>query len=133
MPHWRSFNSAVFAFALVISSGHAIAAPAQSDGDWPMAAHDHANTRFSPLDQITPSNAKDLKLAFTFSTGVVRGHEAAPIVVGPTMFIVTPYPNTLFALDLGKPGAPVKWKFDPKPEAGAQGVACCDFVNRGAV
>jgi lanthanide-dependent methanol dehydrogenase len=46
-----------------------------------------------------------------FSTGVVRGHEAAPIVAESTMFIVGPYPNTLFALDLTRPGAPLKWKF----------------------
>src|SRR5207253_5001276 len=68
----------------------------------------------------------------TFSTGVVRGHEAAPIVAGATMYIVTPYPNRVFALDLAKPGAPVKWTFDPKPSSNAQGVACCDVVNRGA-
>ncbi len=132
MTHRRSRSKALIALAVGMAIGAARAAPAPGDGDWPMAAHDHASTRFSPLEQITAGNAKDLKLAFTFSTGVVRGHEAAPIVAGNTMFIVTPYPNTLYALDLSKPGAPVKWKFDPKPEAGAQGVACCDFVNRGA-
>ena len=98
-----------------------------------MAAKDYASTRFSPLAQVTTRNAKDLTLAFTFSTGVVRGHEAAPIVADGTMYVVTPYPNLLYALDLAKPGAPLKWKFEPKPDAGAQGVACCDFVNRGAV
>jgi PQQ-dependent dehydrogenase (methanol/ethanol family) len=104
----------------------------ESGGDWTMAAGDYASTRFSPLAQVTTRNAKDLALAFTFSTGVVRGHEAAPIVVGATMYVVTPYPNLLYALDLAKPGAPLKWKFEPKPDAGAQGVACCDLVNRGA-
>jgi len=48
------------------------------------------------------------------------------------MFIVTPYPNRVYALDLTKPGAPVKWQFDPAPNASAEGVACCDVVNRGA-
>jgi lanthanide-dependent methanol dehydrogenase len=105
-------------------------APA-SDGEWPMAARDPANTRYSPLADITAANVKQLKEAFRFSTGVVRGHEAAPVVVGSTMFIVTPYPNHVYALDLAKPGATVKWKFDPKVNAGAQGVACCDVVNRG--
>ena len=47
------------------------------------------------------------------------------------MYVVTPFPNYLYALDLSKPGAPVKWKFEPKPNAASQGVACCDFVNRG--
>jgi PQQ-dependent dehydrogenase (methanol/ethanol family) len=97
-----------------------------------MAAHDHANTRFSSLDQITPQNAARLQLAFGFPTGLSRGHEAAPIVAEDTLYIVGPYPNPLFALDLTKPGAPLKWRFDPLPQAAAQGVACCDTVNRGA-
>src|SRR5690349_11453186 len=118
-------NIALAAFA-------ALAAPSTKDADWPLASKDYANTRYSNIDQITPENAKNLKLAFTFSTGVLRGHEAAPLVVGGTMFIATPYPNYLYALDLTKPGAPLKWKFDPKTDSNAQGVACCDVVNRGA-
>jgi PQQ-dependent dehydrogenase (methanol/ethanol family) len=105
---------------------------ASADSDWPMAARDYANTRFSPLADIDAANVKDLRVAFTFSTGVLRGHEAAPIVAGGAMYIVTPYPNTVFALDLAKPGANVKWRFDPRPDAASQGVACCDVVNRGA-
>jgi PQQ-dependent dehydrogenase (methanol/ethanol family) len=100
-------------------------------GDWPMAGNDYANTRYSDLGQITTANAGNLKPAFTFSTGVVRGHEAAPVVVGNTMYVVTPYPNVLYALDLTRAGAPIKWKFEPKPLAAAQGIACCDVVNRG--
>jgi PQQ-dependent dehydrogenase (methanol/ethanol family) len=107
------------------------AAPPADDGQWPMAAKDYASTRYSALDQITPGNVKNLKVAFTFSMGVDKGQEAAPIVVGDTMYVVAPYPNYLYALDLGKPGAPMKWKFEPNPNASAQGVACCDVVNRG--
>jgi PQQ-dependent dehydrogenase (methanol/ethanol family) len=105
---------------------------ASDDGQWRMAPKDYANLRYSELDQITPENIKNLHVAFTFSTGVTQGHEAAPLVVDNTMYIVTPYPNYLYALDLTKPGAPVKWKYEPKPAAAAQGVACCDQVNRGA-
>ncbi|HEX4779907.1 MAG TPA: PQQ-dependent dehydrogenase, methanol/ethanol family, partial [Usitatibacter sp.] len=83
------------------------------DGDWPMPARDYASTRFSPLDAIKPDNVARLELAFSFSTGIDKGHEAAPIVVGPTMYVVTPYPNLVYALDLSQPGANVKWKFDP--------------------
>jgi PQQ-dependent dehydrogenase (methanol/ethanol family) len=107
------------------------AAPPADDGQWPMAAKDYASTRYSALDQITPGNVKNLKVAFTFSMGVDKGQEAAPIVVGDTMYVVAPYPSYLYALDLGKPGAPMKWKFEPNPNASAQGVACCDVVNRG--
>jgi lanthanide-dependent methanol dehydrogenase len=107
-------------------------AAAQSDHDWPMAAKDYANTRFSLLDQINVGTVTNLKVAWTFSTGVQRGHEAAPVVVSNTMYVVTPYPNILYALDLAKHGG-LKWKYEPKPAAAAQGVACCDVVNRGCV
>jgi lanthanide-dependent methanol dehydrogenase len=109
----------------------AAAAPAE-DGRWTMSAKNHASTRFSGLDEITTDNVRELAVAFTFSTGVARGHEAAPIVAEDTMFIVAPFPNHVFALDLTQPGAPMKWRHQPKPAAAAQGVACCDFVNRGA-
>ena len=110
----------------------ATATVATEDGQWPMAAKDYANTRFSGLNEINASNAGNLKVAWTFSTGVDRGQEAAPIVVGDTMYVVTPFPNLLYALDLKNHGA-MKWMYDPQPESAAQGVACCDTVNRGAV
>ena len=112
----------------------ATAAVPPEDGQWPMPAKNYASTRFSGLDEINTGNVQNLKVAWTFSVGVNRGQEAAPIVVGDTMYVVTPYPNILYALDLTKEkqGA-VKWSFDPKAEAAAQGVACCDLVNRGAV
>ncbi len=99
---------------------------------WPTPAGDFANTRFSPLKEVTAGNVTSLKLSFSFSTGQLRGHEAAPIVTNDTMYLVTPFPNVLFALALDRPGAPMKWKFEPKPNPSAQGVACCDPVNRGA-
>ena len=108
--------------------------PALDDGaQWVRPAKDYASTRFSPLDQITNDSVGRLGVKVTFSTGYTRGHEAAPLVVDHTMYVVTPFPNVLYALDLSKPGAPVTWKYEPKPLAAAQGVACCDVVNRGAV
>ena len=111
----------------------ASAATSGDDGQWTMPQKDYANSRYSGLSEINTTNVKNLKLAFTFSTGILRGHEAPPIVVDSTMYVVTPFPNYLYALDLTKPGAPMKWRYDPKPSASAQGVACCDVVNRGAV
>src|SRR3982750_128227 len=102
------------------------------DGQWIRPAKDYASTRYSSLQEINASNASNLKLAFTFSTGMTRGHEAAPLVVNNTMYIVTPFPNNLYALDLTKPGAPMKWVYQPAPTPASQGVACCDVVNRGA-
>jgi len=102
------------------------------DGQWLMPARDFASTRYSGLTEITTNNVGRLKLAWSYSTGVQRGHEAAPLVVGSMMYVVTPFPNLLHAFDLTKPGAPPKWTYTPAPAPAAQGVACCDVVNRGA-
>ncbi|HEX4770727.1 MAG TPA: methanol/ethanol family PQQ-dependent dehydrogenase [Bryobacteraceae bacterium] len=102
------------------------------DGQWIMPAKNYASTRYSTLEQINTQNIGTLKLAWTFSTGLTRGHEAAPLIVNNTMYIVTPWPNLLYALDLTQPGAPVKWVYAPHPSSSSQGVACCDVVNRGA-
>src|SRR5215210_6262194 len=99
------------------------------DGQWIMPARNYASTRYSALTQITAQNAAQLKLAWSFSTGVTRGHEAAPLVVDSTMYVVTPFPNFLYALDLAQPGAPIKWTYKPSPLLASQGVACCDLVN----
>jgi PQQ-dependent dehydrogenase (methanol/ethanol family) len=104
---------------------------AQGGNDWAFPAGDYANTRYSDLDQVTAGNVPTLKLAFTFTTGVLRGHEAAPAVVGNTMYVITPWPNYLYALDLTRPDSPLKWKFEPNPRPSSKGAACCDYVNRG--
>lgn len=108
----------------------ASAAP-KDDGQWTMAAKNYAATRYSELDQINGGSVAKLSVAFTFSTGVNKGQEAAPLVVDNTMFLVTPFPNIVYALDLTKAGAPLKWSYQPHPEAASQGVACCDVVNCG--
>jgi len=101
-------------------------------GEWSLPAGDYANTRFSTLDQITTANARNLKVITTVSTGVARGHEGSPLVVNDTMYVVTPYPNNLMALDLTQPGGALKWTYQPHPDPRAVGIACCDIVNRGA-
>ena len=101
------------------------------DGQWTMPAKSYNAARYSQLGQITADNVRTLHPAWTFSTSVLRGHEEPPIVVNNTMYVLTPYPNILYALDLTQPGAPKKWQYEPKPESAAQGVACCDVVNRG--
>lgn len=107
------------------------AAPNSAPGDWTSQAHDYANSRYSTLDQINTSNVARLNTAWTFSDGAQYGHEGAPLVVGDTMYAVSPFPDRSYALDLTKPGAPVKWEFDPDPAPMAIGKACCDPVLRG--
>lgn len=125
--------------------GHAIAAPTpqagrtvpsaagapKDDGQWTMPSKNYASTRFSELTEITPANVAKLQPVVTFPLGVNKGQEAAPIIADNTMFVVTAYPNIVYALDLTKPGAPVKWRYTPPTLPAAQGVACCDVVNRG--
>jgi len=105
---------------------------APSPGEWTLPGRDYAGTRYSPLDQITTRNAGDLRVAWTFSTGIPRGHEGQPLVVNNTMYLVSPHPNIVYAIDLRNPGGPLKWKYHPPTDPAARGVACCDVVNRGA-
>jgi PQQ-dependent dehydrogenase (methanol/ethanol family) len=107
------------------------AATAPEDGQWIRPAKDFASSRYSGLTEINTSNVGTLQPVFQFNTGTMRGQEAAPLVIGSTMYVVTPYPNLLYALDLTKQGAPVKWTYNPKPQTASQGEACCDVVNRG--
>jgi len=100
--------------------------------EWTQPGGDYATTRYSSLSQISTGNVAQLKVATTFSTGVLHGHEGNPLVVNNTMYVVTPYPNILYAIDLTKPGGAVKWVYEPRPSDRAVGIACCDVVNRGA-
>src|SRR5579871_2611731 len=95
-----------------------------------MSTQDFANTRYSKLDQINAQNVHKLAPAWTFSTGVLRGHEGAPLVIGDTMYVHAPFPNTVFALDLNNDGK-ILWKYEPKQDPNVIPVMCCDTVNRG--
>jgi len=101
------------------------------DGDWQMPGRDYSMQRYSPLAQINTANVANLKAAWTFSTGTLRGHEGNPLVVGNVMYVHTSFPNIVYALDLSKEGAPMIWKYTPKNNPDAIPIACCDLVNRG--
>ena len=97
---------------------------------WVMPTGNYANQRWSDLDMINKDNVGQMVPAWTFSTGVLRGHEGNPLVVGDTMFVHTPFPNIVYALDLNDEGT-IKWKYDPKQDPSVIPVMCCDTVNRG--
>jgi PQQ-dependent dehydrogenase (methanol/ethanol family) len=107
-------------------------APQAEDGTWTLPGKDFAATRYSGLAQITAANVGKLEPVWNFSTGVLRGHEGQPLVVNDTMYVVTPYPNVLYAFDLSQEGYPLRWKYRPGVDANALGIACCDAINRGA-
>jgi PQQ-dependent dehydrogenase (methanol/ethanol family) len=97
---------------------------------WVLPTGDYANTRYSKLDKINAGNVSKLQVAWTFSTGVLRGHEGAPLVVGNMMYVHGPFPNPVFALDLDHDGK-IVWKYEPKQDPDVIPVMCCDTVNRG--
>ena len=126
--------------ASLVATVAGMGAPASANDDlvkmqqdakhWVMPTGNYANQRYSKLSQITSSNVAKLAPAWTFSTGVLRGHEGGPLVIGDTMFIHTPFPNIVFALDLNDNGR-VIWKYEPKQDPDTIPVMCCDTVNRG--
>lgn len=126
------------AAATVLSFGLASAAFANEDlakmsensKDWVMQAGDYANQRYSPLDKINKDNVKNLQVKWTFSTGVLRGHEGGPLIVGDVMYLHTPFPNIVYALDLKNDGK-ILWRYEPKQDPNVIPIMCCDTVNRG--
>ena len=121
------------AFALLAgaaSANDALITLSKDPNQWVMPPSNYANWRYSELSQINKSNAKDLHPIWTFSTGVLRGHEGGPLVIGDTMYIHTPFPNNVFALDLNHNGQ-ILWKYEPKQDPTVIPVMCCDTVNRG--
>ncbi|WP_162707171.1 lanthanide-dependent methanol dehydrogenase XoxF5 [Phyllobacterium sophorae] len=98
--------------------------------NWAIQTGDYANTRYSKLNKITKDNVKNLQVAWTFSTGVLRGHEGGPLIIGDVMYVHTPYPNMVYALDLNNDGK-ILWKYEPKQDANVIPIMCCDTVNRG--
>lgn len=97
-------------------------------GDWLMYKRTYDLQSFSPLDQITAENVKDLVPVWTFGTGQSDGHEAPPIVYGNLMFVTAPN-STLFVLD-ARTGDLV-WQYKRRLPADVAPEVCCGMVNRG--
>jgi lanthanide-dependent methanol dehydrogenase len=131
-------RKSAFAYGLLATA--AISAPAWANDDviklssdpnnWVIQSGDYAGTRYSKLDQITTENVGQLKVAWTFSTGVLRGHEGGPLVVGDVMYLHSAFPNIVFALNLADEQK-IIWKYVPKQDPSVIPVMCCDTVNRG--
>jgi PQQ-dependent dehydrogenase (methanol/ethanol family) len=97
--------------------------------NWAIWGGNYAGQRYSELDQITAENVGSLQVAWTFSTGVLRGHEGGPMVIGNTLYVHTPFPNKVFAMNLED--QTIKWMYEPKQDPNVIPVMCCDTVNRG--
>lgn len=119
-----------FGAGYAASANEDLAKMAENPKDWVMQTGDYANTRYTTLDQITKDNVKNLQVKWTFSTGVLRGHEGGPLIIGDVMYVHTPFPNNVFALDLKNDGK-ILWKYEPKQDPNVIPIMCCDTVNRG--
>jgi len=97
-------------------------------GNWIATGRDQGEQRFSPLTQVHANNAARLQLAWSFPTGLDRGHEATPLAVNGVLYFTGSW-SVVFALE-AKTGREL-WRFDPgvSPEVGR--ITCCDVVNRG--
>ena len=123
-------SAAAVLTAGAVSANDELARLQQDAKQWSMQAGNFANTRHSTLKQITTDNVGKLQVAWTFSTGVLRGHEGGPLVIGDMMYLHAPFPNTVFALNL-KDENKIVWKYEPKQDPNVIPVMCCDTVNRG--
>jgi len=101
----------------------------QDSKNWAMQAGNMQNQRYSALKQINKDNVKNLRVAWTFSTGVLRGHEGGPLVIGDMLYVHSPFPNKVFAISLAD--QQIKWKYEPRQDPTVIPVMCCDTVNRG--
>jgi PQQ-dependent dehydrogenase (methanol/ethanol family) len=97
--------------------------------NWAIWGGNYAGQRYSALDQINADNVGSLQVAWTFSTGVLRGHEGGPMVIGDTLYVHTPFPNKVFSMNLED--QTINWVYEPKQDPNVIPVMCCDTVNRG--
>jgi alcohol dehydrogenase (cytochrome c) len=133
-PMKRLFASVLSVSALALSTSafanESVLKGSHDPKQWVIQAGGYDNNRYSKLDQINESNVGKLAPAWSFSTGVLRGHEGSPLVVGDVMYVHTPFPNIVYALDLNNDGK-ILWKYEPKQDPNVVPVMCCDTVNRG--
>jgi PQQ-dependent dehydrogenase (methanol/ethanol family) len=120
---------ATILFSAGLSANDELLKMQEDANQWVMWGGNYAGTRYSELNEINASNAAELQVAWTMSTGVLRGHEGGPLVIGDTMYIQTPFPNKVFAISLVDQG--LKWAYEPKQDPSVIPVMCCDTVNRG--
>ncbi|ACK51194.1 PQQ-dependent dehydrogenase, methanol/ethanol family [Methylocella silvestris BL2] len=131
-PTGRFIGCGRMRLRLLIGAACALAAitPGAQAGSAANADSDYANLRYSSLSEINVDTVQNLAPVWTFSTGVLRGHEGAPLVAGGALYLVTPFPNRVYALDIAHEGK-ILWQYEPRQDAGVVAVMCCDVVSRG--
>jgi PQQ-dependent dehydrogenase (methanol/ethanol family) len=128
-PAWLRLGLAVLALPTLAFANADVEKNIANDKNWAMQAGDMYNQRYSKLKQINTGNVGKMQVAWTFSTGVLRGHEGSPLVVDGRMYLHSPFPNKVFAIDLDT--QKILWKYEPKQDPAVIPQMCCDTVNRG--
>ena len=156
---FKSILVAMVALAVpaLVSANDEVRKLTQDPNLWAFPGGNYDNHRYSALKQINTKNVGKLQTAWTFSTGVLRGHEGGPLVLPSsvtglphdTLYIHSAYPNRVFAINLET--LSIVWDFEPiqmgNPNPGPNDkrtndnnsekdkstvpVMCCDTVNRG--
>ena len=124
VPLRKGIQGALLGLGCLVLSTTSFAA----GGEWRTHGYDDAGTRFSPLTQITPDNAKELGLVWSYDLKSSRGVEATPIVVDGVMYVTAPW-SVVHAVDV-RSGERL-WTYDPEVPRAKGKDACCDVVNRG--
>jgi|TARA_A100001391_G_scaffold177450_3_gene141333 quinoprotein glucose dehydrogenase len=97
-------------------------APEIPEAEWHAYGRTGFGQRYSPLDQITPENIRQLEVAWHYKTGDMRGQpgdpvettfQVTPLNVGNRLFLCTPHQNVI-ALDATS--GEELWRFDPEIE-----------------
>ena len=123
----RLTASAILSAAVILAL---IAPAAGQTTDWPVYGGDTGNTRYSPLQTLTPANVGKLKVAWALQLGSLRSQESTPVVVGDTLYVTSSHgPKHVFAVD-ARTGT-IRWRYAPEVPAGIDQFACCDVNNRG--
>jgi len=126
---WRHLVWALLALPLLVSANADVEKNIANSKNWATQAGDMYNQRYSKLKQVNTTNVGKMQVAWTFSTGVLRGHEGSPLVIDGMMYLHSPFPNKVFAIDLET--QKIVWKYEPKQDPAVIPQMCCDTVNRG--
>ena len=126
---WLRFGLTVLALPGLALANADVEKNIANSKNWAMQAGDMYNQRYSKLNQINVGNVGKIQVAWTFSTGVLRGHEGSPLVIDGKMYLHSPFPNKVFAIDLDT--QKILWKYEPKQDPAVIPQMCCDTVNRG--
>lgn len=118
------------AIPLAAGANQSVLDATSNPDNWAIWGGNYAGQRYSTLNQINKGNVGDLQVAYTFSTGVLRGHEGGPLVVDGTLYVHTPFPNKVFSMNLDD--QTLNWSYEPVQDADETiPVMCCDTVARG--